>query len=103
MVCCSQLCSARKWGYYVDVVAEAAALWESLTRDHAFLDGNKRVALAATYASLKINGFLLVADPVETFGFINDLFVAGRFRFDALETWLRAHVVELGSPPQPSS
>ena len=73
-------------------MAEAAALWESLTRNHAFLDGNKRVGLAATYAFLRVNGFLIVADEVETYDFISELFVAGRFRFDELETWLRAHV-----------
>jgi death-on-curing protein len=43
-------------------VEEAAALWESLAQNHAFLDGNKRVAFAATYTFLAINGARLTAD-----------------------------------------
>src|SRR5271170_6076390 len=44
-------------GYYEDVIAEAAALMESLAMNHPFVDGNKRVAFAATHSFLKINGF----------------------------------------------
>jgi hypothetical protein len=29
-------------GYYADLIEEAAALWESLAQNHAFIDGNKR-------------------------------------------------------------
>ena len=32
-------------GYYADVIAEAAALWASLSQNHPFLDGNKRTAI----------------------------------------------------------
>ena len=31
-------------GYYADIIAEAAALWESLSQNHPFVDGNKRTA-----------------------------------------------------------
>jgi death on curing protein len=79
-------------GYYPDVIAEAAALWESLTQNHPFVDGNKRMGFAAAYVFLAINGLTIVADPVEAFAFIDGLFRAGRFGFEALERWLRAHV-----------
>lgn len=29
-------------GYYADLIEEAAALWESLAQNDAFIDGNKR-------------------------------------------------------------
>ena len=32
-------------GYYRDLIEEAAALWESLSKNHPFIDGNKRVAV----------------------------------------------------------
>lgn len=38
---------------------KAAALLHSLARDHALVDGNKRLALAATIAFLGINGVRL--------------------------------------------
>ncbi len=43
-------------GYYEDIVAEAAALMESLAINHPFVDGNKRIAFAATDVFLRING-----------------------------------------------
>ncbi len=36
-------------GYYRTLIEEAAALWESLSQNHPFVDGNKRTAFAATY------------------------------------------------------
>ncbi len=79
-------------GYYDDVIAEAAALWESLSQNHPFIDGNKRAAFAAIYTFLAINGLELKADPEETYVFITALFEKQAFDFAHLETWLRTHV-----------
>lgn len=50
---------------YPDIDTKAAALLHSLARNHAFVDGNKRVAWLATGAFHWINGRLLDApeDP----------------------------------------
>ena len=42
-------------GYYADAIVEAV-LWESLSQNHPFIDGNKRTAFAATSTFLAING-----------------------------------------------
>ena len=81
-------------GYYADLVEEAAALWESLAQNHPFVDGNKRVAFAATYTFLTINGVRLTAGPEEAYAFISGLYEAGTFRFDKLAPWLRRNVDE---------
>ena len=52
-------------GYYRDLIEEAAALWESLAQNHAFVDGNKRVAFAVTYTFLAVHGLKIAADPRE--------------------------------------
>lgn len=78
-------------GYYADLIEEAAALWESLGQNHPFIDGNKRVAFAATVTFLAINGVRLTAGPDETFAFIDGCYRTGTFRFDALVPWLRAN------------
>ena len=57
-------------GYYADVIAEAAALWESLSQNHPFVDGNKRTAFAATFTFLAINGVDLTADADEAWTFL---------------------------------
>lgn len=78
-------------GYYADVIEEAAALWESLTMNHGFIDGNKRVAFACAIMFLQINGVSPTGEPDEWIAFIYGLLESGTFRKDALETWLHAH------------
>ena len=80
-------------GYYDDVIQEAAALWESLSQNHPFVDCNKRAALAATDTFLMANGYDVVADPLEAYAFMIELYESGRFRFEELDAWLRAHTV----------
>ena len=36
-------------GYYQSLIDEAAALWESLSQNYPFVDGNKRTAFSSTY------------------------------------------------------
>ena len=76
-------------GYYSDLIEEAAALWESLSQNHPFLDGNKRTAFAATYTFLAINGVQLATNSGEAFTFISSLYETGTFRFEKLVPWLR--------------
>ena len=44
---------------YPDLLTKAAALLHSLAKNHALIDGNKRLALAATIAFLGVNGYRL--------------------------------------------
>jgi death-on-curing protein len=76
-------------GYYADLIEETAALWESLSQNHPFVDGNKRTAFAATYTFLAINGWRLTADPEATSLFMLGLYEAHGFKFEALVAWLR--------------
>jgi death-on-curing protein len=81
-------------GHYATLIEEAAALWESLAQNHAFFDGNKRTAFAATYTLLAINGLRVTADAEEIYVFICGLYSANLFSFDSLVPWLRNHVTE---------
>ncbi|AZP18175.1 death-on-curing protein [Streptomyces aquilus] len=62
---------------YPDVWQKAAALMESLARNHALVDGNKRIAWYATWVFLHMNGHPLDA------GF--DVDEAERFVFDVCQ------------------
>jgi death-on-curing protein len=79
-------------GYYADLIEEATALWESLSQNHPFIDGNKRTAFAATYTFLAINGARLTADAQEIYDFLAALYETNQFCFDKLAPWLRSHV-----------
>jgi death-on-curing protein len=81
-----------KTGHYVDLIEEAAALWESLAQYHPFIDGNERTAFASTYTFLTINGLRLLASAEETYSFISDLYPTNGFSFEVLVPWLRGHV-----------
>src|SRR5271168_2513495 len=61
-------------GYYADLIEEAAALWESLAQNHAFIDGNKRTAFAVTYTFLAINGSRVTASARAAYEFIDGLY-----------------------------
>ncbi|MCB1386407.1 MAG: type II toxin-antitoxin system death-on-curing family toxin [Nitratireductor sp.] len=76
-------------GYYTDLIEEAAALWESLTMNHGFIDGNKRVALACAEIFLEANGVLVTADNATLIAFIYSHLEAGTFTKDDLDAWLR--------------
>ncbi len=78
-------------GHYRDIIEQAAALLESLSQNHPFVDGNKRPAIAVTAAFLRTNGFRLDFDDLEAYQFLMQLYEAGRFRFEHLEPWLRKH------------
>lgn len=80
-------------GYYADLVEQAAALWESISQNHPFIDGNKRTAFAAAYTFLVINGVSLTASAAETEDFLVGLYAAGTLDFALLTAWLREHTV----------
>lgn len=80
-------------GYYTDLIQEAAALWESLSQNHPFVDGNKRVAVTIMAAFLRVNGYRLEFDDMDAFSFLLGLYESGTLRFKKLDTWLRQHAV----------
>ena len=75
-------------GYYPTLIDEAAALWESLSQSHPFVDGNKRTAFAATYVFLAINGLDIIATDDEAQDFVLGLYATSSITFDNLRAWL---------------
>ena len=57
-------------GYYESLVQMAAALFESLIGNHAFVDGNKRMAFFACDVFLRLNGWKLRVDAGAAHDFI---------------------------------
>ena len=76
-------------GYYPDVISEAAALWESLSQNHPFIDGNKRTAFACCRVFLIINDIEFTATEDETIDFLLPLYDAKNMKYEVLESWLR--------------
>ena len=55
---------------YPTLEAKTAALLHSVTRNHALVDGNKRLGLAATIAFLGLNGHRLTWSNDEAYDFV---------------------------------
>ena len=81
-------------GYYEDIVWEAAALMESLTINHPFVDGNKRIAFACVDVFLRINGHRINQPAMEIYGVMMRLFDEQKFEVAELEPWLRSVIEE---------
>lgn len=81
-------------GYYMDVVAEAAALFESLAINHPFVDGNKRIAFAVSDVFLRINGYRINSQPMAIYADMMQMFDTGTFNMAHVEPWLRNLVVK---------
>ncbi len=55
---------------YASLEEKAAALLQSISRNHALVDGNKRLALVATLAFLGVNGRRLTMSNDEAYDFV---------------------------------
>lgn len=58
---------------YPSIELKAAALLHSLVRNHALVDGNKRIGWLATVVFLDLNGRPLELDDDEAFEFVIDI------------------------------
>jgi death-on-curing protein len=71
-------------------LAAAYGYGYGLARNHAFIDGNKRVAFQVMYVFLALNGYRISAPEPEVVAIM--LSVAdGRTDEQALADWIRAH------------
>lgn len=73
-----------------DIFEMAAAYGYHICQNHAFIDGNKRLALAAMDTFLQMNGGELTADEKDTFVTIMRL-AAGELNKPQLSQWIREH------------
>ena len=78
-------------GYYDGLIEEAAAMMESLSNNHPFIDGNKRVAFFVTDDFLRMNGCYIDCDSETAYSFFMGLYESNSFRFANLVPWLEGH------------
>ena len=74
-----------------DVPALAAAYAVAIAKNHAFIDGNKRAALAVSLTFLDRNGYEMTAELDDRFEKFLAL-ASGELEEDAFGAWLSANV-----------
>lgn len=73
---------------YPSLERKAAALMESLARNHVLVDGNKRLAWTATVVFLRINGSDLTYASVDEAELYVLAVAAEHLSLDEIETWI---------------
>jgi death-on-curing protein len=77
---------------YDSVYEKAAALLHGITRDHPFVDGNKRTSLMACLVFLQINSVHLTASNTEVENFAVNV-AADHLSTGEIAEWLQDHSV----------
>lgn len=75
---------------YPGLHLKAAALFHSLARNHALIDGNKRLAWTACLTFLGINGTWISAPEDDRFDFVIDVATGAEPELTAIAEQLRA-------------
>lgn len=81
---------------YSDVFHKAAALMESLAKNHPFIDGNKRTAITSASIFLMQNGYRLEAGQRELEGFALKTAI-GKISFEDAISWFENHSIDVKS------
>ena len=79
-------------GYYETLSIQAAALLQSLTQNHSFIDGNKRVAFALTAIFLRMNGYRLTVKSDNGESFLIKKVIGQKANLDKIAAWLEKHM-----------
>ena len=83
--------NAQAYGEDSDAAALAASYAFGLSRNHPFLDGNKRTAFVVTELFLNLNGWTLDADDAVCISMMLTL-AAGKLSEKMLAKWMRGHL-----------
>lgn len=79
---------------YPTIFDKAAALLHSLLKNHAFIDGNKRTALASAGIFLKLNGYQLQNKHKEELEFALQV-ENENLNFEEISDWLEQNSVKI--------
>jgi death-on-curing protein len=79
-------------GYFKDIAELAAALFESLLLNHAFVDGNKRAAFFVTDTFSRLTGWKLLVETNAAHSFIVGSLERSECNFETLLPWIRESI-----------
>ena len=80
-------------GHYKSLSLEAAALMQSLAQNHAFVDGNKRIAFATTAIFLRMNKYRLKVDADNGESFLIERVIKKKADIKEIADWLEKHMI----------
>lgn len=87
---------------YPGVIDKAGAFFHSLSRNHAFVDGNKRTSTVALILFLELNGYRVAWEPEQALTFILEV-ATGQHDVEAITRWLAARTAQVERSVDPES
>ncbi|MGK7389402.1 MAG: type II toxin-antitoxin system death-on-curing family toxin [Candidatus Cyclobacteriaceae bacterium M2_1C_046] len=78
---------------YPTIIDKAAAIIESIVKNHPFVDGNKRTGYTLMRLLLLTNDVDIVASEDEKYDFVISI-ASGKFTFEQIKDWIELKVGE---------
>ncbi len=79
-------------GYYNSLSEQAAALFQSLAKNHPFVDGNKRVAFASMAIFLRMNNYRISVSADEGEVFLVQHIISNNASIEKIADWIEKHI-----------
>jgi len=73
---------------YPTSIDKAAAIIESIVKNHPFTDGNKRTGYILMRLTLLKNGMDIIASEEDKYNFVINI-AAGKLEYDKIKDWIR--------------
>ena len=80
-------------GYYKTLTEQAAALMQSFAMNHAFVDGNKRMAFSMCAVFLRLNGHRLRVQASVAEDFLVEQVICNKASVQEIAEWLTKYIV----------
>lgn len=80
---------------YPSPIEKAAAMLESIVKNHPFIDGNKRTGYVLARLCLMKEHVDILADQNQKYAFVIDI-STGKMDFEQIKEWLERHMIRKG-------
>ena len=78
---------------YPSPIEKAAAMLESIVKNHPFIDGNKRTGYVLARLCLMKERVDMLADQDQKYAFVVDI-STGKMDFEQIKEWLERHAIQ---------
>ncbi len=78
---------------YPSPIEKAAAMLESIVKNHPFIDGNKRTGYVLARLCLMKERVDILADQNQKYAFVIDI-STGKIGFEQIKEWLERHTIQ---------
>ncbi len=79
---------------YPTITSKAAAILESIVKNHPFVDGNKRTGWLACFAIMEMNGYNFMLTQDEAYDFVIKV-ASSHLEFEDITLFLELHSISL--------